>query len=132
MSFELAIQTGVYNALIGDSGVMALVTGVYDSVPQTEVFPYITIGEDTHTGWTTNTTLGMDSQVVVNVWSRDRGRKETKLIQAQIYDALNRANLTYSGYDIINIELLDSTSFLDADGLTRHGVQTFRALIERN
>lgn len=132
MSFEIAIQTAIYNKLTGYSNLMSLINGVYDSVPQTEVFPYVTIGEDAHSGWTTNTTLGTDAQLVINSWSRDRGRKETKLIQAQIYNALNRASLTYLGYDIINIELLDSTSFIDADGLTRHGVQTFRALIERN
>lgn len=132
MSFEVAIQTAIYNALTGDSGLMALVEGIYDSVPQTEIFPYVTIGDDNHVGWTTNTTLGTDAQIVIHVWSRDRGRKEIKIIQGAIYDILNRANLTYSGYDIINIEMLDSSSFLDNDGLTRHGVQTFNVLIERN
>jgi len=132
MSFELAIQNAVYTALTNDAGLMTLISGVYDSVPETEVFPYLTLGEDTHTGWTTNTTLGTDVQIVINCWSRSRGRKETKTIQGEIYDALNRAALTYNGYDIINIEMLDSSSFIDADGLTRHGVQTFRVLIERN
>lgn len=132
MSFETAIQTAVYNALKNDAGLMALIEGVYDSVPQTETFPYVTIGEDTHAGWNTSTTLGTDVSVVINTWSRDRGRKETKLIQGEIYDALSRATLTYSGYDIINIEFEGSESFMDADGLTRHGVQSFRVLIERN
>ena len=132
MSFEVAAQTAVYGALTSSVDLMALVNGVYDAVPETEVFPYITIGEDTHTSWTTNTTLGTDVQLVISVWSRKRGRLETKTIQGEVYDALNRANLAYSGHDIINVELLDSSSFMDADGLTRHGVQTFRMLIERN
>jgi len=132
MSFEVAIQTAIYDKLIADAGLMALISGVYDAVPQTEVFPYVTIGDDNHSDWSTNTTLGTEVRATINVWSRDRGRREAKLIQAEIYDALNRATLTYTGYDIINIELEGSDSFIDADGLTRHGVQIFRVLIERN
>ena len=131
MSFETAVQTAISVALKADAGLMALISGVYDSVPQTEVFPYVTIGEDSHVGWSTNTTLGTDVNAVISVWSRERGRKETKQIQGEIYDALNRATLTYAGYDIINIELEGSESFMDADGLTRHGVQSFRVLIQR-
>ena len=132
MSFETAVQTAVYNALTADAGLMALVTGVYDAVPQTETYPYVTIGEDIHNEWDTYDGLGSDCSVVVDTWSRGRGRKETKAIQGEIYDALNRAVLTYSGYDIINIAFVSSSSFMDADGLTRHGVSTFRVLIERN
>ena len=131
MSFETAVQTAVYDSLKADAGLMALISGVYDAVPETEVFPYVTIGEDSHVGWSTNTTLGTDVNVVISTWSRKRGRLQTKQIQGEIYDALNRTTLTYTGYVIINVELEGSESFMDADGLTRHGVQSFRVLIER-
>ncbi len=131
MSFEIAVQSAIYTALTGDTGLMALIEGVYDSVPETEVFPYVTIGEDSHASYTTNTTLGTDVSCVIHTWSRDRGKKETKTIQGEIYDALNRASLTYAGHKIVNCELESSDSFVDADRLTRHGVQSFRVLIER-
>jgi hypothetical protein len=118
---------------------MNLVTGVYDSVPQPQKYPYITIGEDLHSEWSTSTNLGSDVSVVINTWDRSnkssdtkaRGKKKTKQIQGEIFDALNRANLTYPGYDIISIEQQNSESFIDADGITVHGVQTFRVLIDR-
>jgi len=138
LSFELAVQTSIYSALTANATLLAMVEGVYDSVPQTETFPYITIGEDAHTNWSTSNNLGHEVLATVNVWSRanlrskERGRKETKTIQGEIFNTLNRASLTYAGYHIINIEEESSDSFVDADNLTRHGVQTFRVLIDRN
>lgn len=132
MSFETAIQDVILSTLRADAALLALVSGVYDSVPQkgTE-YPYVTIGEDNHNEWDTDTTLGSDCTITIHTWSRHRGRGETKQIQGTIYDALHRAELTVDGYRIHTIDLQNSQSFTDADGLTRHGVQTFRVLIER-
>lgn len=132
MGFETAVQTAVYQKLSADAGLMALVTGVYDSVPQDAAFPYVTIGEDVHNAWDTFDSVGSDATITVHTWSVARGRKEVKEIQGAIYEALSRTVLTYSGYGIISIDFDGSQSFMDADGLTRHGVQTFRVLVERN
>jgi hypothetical protein len=43
-----------------------------------------------------------------------------------IYDSLHRASLTVTGYDVVGIDQELSETFIDADGLTRHGVQRFR------
>lgn len=136
MSFENAIQVAIYQTLASDSTLMALVTGVYDTAPQAldagaaANFPYVTIGEDTHVEWDTDTELGADVTVTIHVWSRDRGRKETKTIQGLIYGLLHRASLSISGYNLVGVDWLQSDSFLDTDGLTRHGVQTFRITVE--
>lgn len=132
MSYETAAQTIVYQALTLDAGVMALVQGVFDHVPQGQAFPYITIGEDIHSEWDTNSTLGSDCSITIHTWSRARGRAEIKAIQAEIYEALHRAEMTYPGYRIVSINWEGSQSFMDADALTRHGVQTFRVLIEQS
>lgn len=131
MSYETAVQTAVYDALTGDAALAALVEGVFDAVPQDQSFPFVTIGEDIHNEWDTNTTLGSDCSITVHTWSRGRGRKETKEIQGAVYDALHRASLTYAGYRFVSVEFAGSQSFMDADGLTRHGIQTFRVIIER-
>lgn len=130
MSFETAVQTAIYQALSGNAALAALVTGVYDNVPQGTAFPYVSIGQDVHNEWDTDTTQGSDCSITIHVWSRKRGRKEVKAIQAAIYDVLHRADLTQSGYKIDNLMWENSQSFMDADGKTRHGVQTFRMQIE--
>lgn len=131
MSYEIAVQTAIFQKLSGDAPLALLVEGVFDDVDQDQAFPYVTIGEDNHSEWDTNTSTGSDCSITIHAWSREPGRKETKQIQAAIYNALHRAALTYTGYRFISIDWENSQSFMDADGLTRHGVSTFRVLIER-
>lgn len=138
MSFELAIQGAVYAALTADASLMALVQGVYDAQPRPLTgsdalrFPYVTIGEDTHADWSTDTELGDDATITVHTWTRYAGRKQEKEIQAAIYAALNRHPLTMpAGIALVSVDWVGSDSLIDADGETRHGVQTFRLLVER-
>jgi hypothetical protein len=137
MGFELAIQAAVYGALTGSSALMALVRGVYDAQPRPLTgsdalqFPYVTIGEDTHADWSTDTESGDDATITVHTWSRYNGRKEEKTIQAAIYAALHRAALAVSGYALVSCDWISSTSMIDADGETRHGVQTFRIIVDQ-
>ena len=127
MSFELALQETVFDALTAYPGL----PDIYDDVPKNAAFPYIVIGEDTHIPFDTDDSLGSESTVTIHVWSRYRGKKEAKEIQANIYDALTRQQLTIDAHDLITIEFEYSEVLLDPDGISRHGVQRFRALIEQ-
>ena len=125
MSFAAEIQQAVFDAL-GAEGLR-----VYDHVPSDAAFPYVVIGEDTHIPFDTDDSLGAESTVTIHVWSRYRGKKEAKELQASIYSALTRAELSIDSYDLITIEFEYSDVLLDPDGITRHGVSRFRFLTER-
>ena len=137
MGFELAVQGAVYAALTAHAPLTALVRGIYDAQPRPLTgsdalqFPYVTIGEDTANDWSTDTASGADATITVHTWSRYRGRKEVKEIQAEIYAALHRQALTVAGYAFVSCDWISSDSLIDADGETRHGVQTFRLLVEK-
>lgn len=134
MSFEITIQTMIFNILKSDSSIYLMVDGVYDYVPADKPFPYITIGESTHNEFDTVNTLGDDASISVHVWTRGKsykGHKKTKEIQGAVYDAIHRKDVTLEGYRVNGIDWQNSTVFMDADGLTSHGVQNFRVLIER-
>lgn len=132
MSIGNAVQAAIYTALN-----TALSVSVYDSVPQgtdsgdSAQFPYVVIGEDTVNAWDTNTEVGFTVTVVVHTWSRAKGRKETKTLQGQIYNTIHRQTLSISGYHFVSADFENGTSFLDSDGETRHGVQTFRFIIDQ-
>lgn len=136
MAYEFSIQDVVHDALTGNAALMALVKGVHDAVPQAvdsgdgAAYPYVTLGEDTAQEWDTDTSVGADLTITLHVWSRYRGRKEVKQIQGAIYNVLHRATLVIAGHHLVGIDWIQSDSFLDADGLTRHGVQTFRITVE--
>jgi hypothetical protein len=130
-NLEHELQESVYTLLANDSQLNALITGVYDEAPQvTTAFPYVTLGDTIHNEFDTDTELGFDCSMTIHTWSRYRGRSETKLIQGAIYTALHRALLSVTGYNLITCEFRDSQSLVDPDGITRHGTQTFRLLLD--
>lgn len=127
MSASSDLQRAVYQALT-----TALVdVPVYDSVPQHETstdldFPFVTIGEDNLLEWDTDLKNGYEATLTVHVWSRARGRLELKDIQSAIYGALHRADFAVGDYGVLGFTFINANSFLDPDGLTRHGVQQFK------
>lgn len=136
MGAETSIQAAVYVALTGNAALMDLVTGVHDAVSQPAdsgsqlAFPYVVVGDDTHIPFDTDTSVGADTTITIHVWSRHEGRKEVKEIQGAIYDVLHRQSIPITGFHLVGIDWLGSESFTDSDGLTRHGVQTFRITVE--
>lgn len=128
-SWEL--QQGLRTRLAGYSGLSSLVgTRVYDHVPQDAAFPFVVIGDDTMIPFDTHSTIGGEHTVQVHTWSRYRGNAETKQIQSQIYNALHRYALTVSGGTMVDCQCEYAETFLDADGLTMHGVTRFRVLVD--
>lgn len=132
MSLEAAVQSAIYSALAASQPLLDQVSGVFDDVPQDyNQFPYVTIGEAAHAELDTDTTSGHVVTAVIHTWSRQPGRRETKLIQGAIYDALHRAVLTHDDAEFIDCHFISSESFIDADGQTRHGVQQFKILLDQ-
>ncbi len=132
MSFETVAQQIVYDALDGN-----ITAGVYDDVPYLpegmprENFPYAVIGDDSTTAWDTDDTLGKEVEITIDVWSRSAGFKEVKSIMGEIYDILNRGNLSKTGYNIVDCLCDSSQALRDPDGETRHGIMDFRLTIQK-
>jgi hypothetical protein len=122
------LQQAVYAALTGNAELMAAISGVYDHVPADTAFPYVTIGETTVTDWSSKTFDGQVHDVTLHIWSRTRGRKETKEIMALLYDTLNDTALDVAGQELVDIRFDFAQTLLDADGLTFHGIQRYRAV----
>ncbi len=128
------LQQAVYGALTGDAGVQTLLgvpARVFDHVPQGSDFPYLVIGEATTGPFDTMTEPGMEHRLAIHSWSRHRGLKETKQIMAAVVDTLDQKSLSLSGHALILLRFEFGATLLDPDGLTRHGVQRFRALTQK-
>lgn len=108
-----------------------LSTPIYDHVPQGTKAPYINIGEDTSIEWDTDTELGSESTITIHVWSTKPGRSECKQLMQEVYDSLHRQMLYSNGIIYVNCVWEFAESFLDPDGVTRHGVMRFRIITQK-
>jgi hypothetical protein len=126
------MQKAVYARLAAFAGLTAIVsTRVYDGVaPQNPTFPYVVVGDTTTIPFDTHSTTGGEHTVMVHGWSQYRGSKEIKQIQDQIYSALHRYALSVTGVATVDCEIEFAESFNDDDGLTRHGVQRARVILD--
>ena len=125
MSFDLITQKKIYEALNG-----VISCPVYDNAPQGVSFPYVTIGEANLTDNDTDSSQSVYISYVIHTWSQADGRKETKTIMGEIYNALHLTKFSESGYSFTENYFLSSDSFVETDGKTRHGVQTFKLTME--
>lgn len=121
-----AVQQAVVAALTADAGLDAIIDGrVYDHVPQGASFPYVVIGDMSSAPLDTVTDKGMQITLNVLCWSRYRGKKQVRDMQAAVYDALHRQALTITGQAHIDTQFLTSSDGQEGDGLTYFGAQTF-------
>jgi len=117
---------------IGNPGFSA----IYDNVTQPpdtgddSYFPYIVIGDDSVMDWSTDTASGGDIDVMIHVWSRSDGKRETKQIQAAIYALLHRQALTVPDHEFIGCDFDNETSVIDTDMKTFHGTCEYRVYID--
>ena len=111
-------------------------TPVYDAVPpsvdHSAAFCYVTLNDIQALDWSTKTFDGQDFAVNIHVWSSYRGNKEVQEKFSTIHAALHKtpSALTVSGATVVECLYEASQIFLDPDGLTRHGVQRFRVLVQ--
>lgn len=129
------LQQAVYSALRAASGLTDLLANGADSVldhaPQELApYPYVVLGETTAVDWSAKTFEGQEHTLTLHTWSRYRGQREGKLIMAAVAGALDQAALSVTGHRLVLIRFEFSDTFMDPDGITRHGVQRFRALTE--
>jgi hypothetical protein len=128
-----ALQQAIFAVLASSDEVQAVAGDpprVFDAVPRGSTFPYIVIGDDIETDWSTQTSAGSSHLVTIHIWSRAAGRRETRLAAQAVIDTLDGADVTLDGQALIDLRWLDSQSSRESDGETVHAKLRFRALLE--
>ena len=95
-----AVQLAVANILAANSEVQSQLgtpPRLFDHVQPDAVFPYVVFGPAHIVPHDTKTETGFEQIIVLNIWSRYRGGKETRAIFQALYDALHRATLAVAG-----------------------------------
>lgn len=127
-----ALQKALYQRLSMDAGVVAALGGpkVFDDVPRSATFPYVTFGAARSDDWSTDDSEGHAHAAVVNVWSRAGGRREVLAVAEAIRAALSAGELTMSGHRAVLTRLEAVETRRGADGETYQASLRIRVLSE--
>lgn len=131
MSIEAALQSAIFDRLNDQLSVPVYSEG---AVPDNTAGLYVTIGSDTHIEWDTDTETGFESTITLHTWDTSgivRGYSGIKPIMGECYDSLHRVTISITGYHLVGIDREMSETFIDADGLTPHGVERYRIKTEK-
>jgi hypothetical protein len=126
------LQQAVYAKLTGHAPLMALVSGVYDEVPETAAHPYVTLGSITETVDDAHNQRGLEASVVLHVWSKYRGFKEAATILAALDGALDRQPLTVAGFTDVSVAHQQHTELRDPDPEIRHINVSYRVWLTKS
>jgi len=129
-SFEL--QKSVFSALNGGSitdHAGTAIAGVFDDVPEGTAYPYVLVGEETLSDNSSKDKDIFEHTLTIHIWSQYRGRRDIKVIMKQVHDLLHDSSLSVNGASMVNMRQEFQTTLLEGDGITRHGVMRFRAVV---
>ena len=126
-----ALQSALYVRLSGDAALSAMISGVFDHVPDHTDYPYVTLGDASSRDWSTTTTTGADTQFTLSIYSRSGGRKETLLIMERLHTLLHGVALAISGHQCVSLRHSTSSVQLEGDGLTYVGRMQCNLLSEK-
>ena len=138
MSHQNELLIATIAALKADSTLTGLLSSyagqpsVFTHVPQDlgEAYPWVTIFGAESNQFDNDATLGFDGTMTVHSWSNQRDMAEVNNIKKAIYDVLHNNRLTYSGYCNVEFAQEYETTLRDPDGITLHGVQRFKFIMQ--
>ena len=125
------LQVAVVQKARSHNPLVALVSGVYDEVPEPAPFPYVSLGSITEIVDDAHNQRGLEATVVWHVWSKHRGFKEAALILAELDAALDRQPLTVDGFTDISVAHQQHTELRDPDPAIRHINVSYRVWLTK-
>lgn len=130
---SLDLQRAIVTKLKASADLQALINNpirLFVHVPPGPTFPYVTIGPMQRLPDLADCIDGAEIFADLHIFSRDGGYTEVKQIGAVLIEELHHASLSLGENRCVLIELSDERYFIDPDNNTKHGVVTFRALVE--
>ncbi|MFE2106637.1 DUF3168 domain-containing protein [Kitasatospora sp. NPDC059463] len=127
------LQAAVYTQLTTDAELRAMVTGVYDYVPEGTAYPYVVIGEAIETPDNRHHGFGRQTVLTLHIWSQYRGYSEALAIGARAMAVLDHQPLTISGLHHVSTRYEMGQTLTDPEppGDIRHLVQRYRITTEQ-
>lgn len=121
MGASLAMQRLMVAALSGLPGI----SGVFDGPPADAAPPYLVIGPELMTDWSTKTETGHEHRVQLRVWDRGRSGVRVRPLMAAVEAAMAALSGEVTGHRLVSCRFVRATVLNDGDGWTQ-GLVEFR------
>lgn len=129
---EYELQVAAVAALKASAELRALIGDhLYQHVPPSPVFPYVTIGEAENLPDLAECIDGSEIFMTMHVFTRQNGIDYGP--NKKIVAAMNAAlitDLTLADYRCIEMQRSRASYFVESDNATVHGVAVYRAMVE--
>lgn len=124
-------QAMVFATLSANADVTAIARGIHDRVPEKPEFPYVSFGRVSSVTDDADCIPCAEYTMQVDVWSRVVGSGECYDLTDAVYKALHNVTPDLPVNALVDMWVLTDSVDDDPDGLTKHGILTVRAIIER-
>jgi hypothetical protein len=126
------LRNAIFAALGADHALVAALGGphLYDELPKTFSFPYVTFGRTSVYDWTTGSELDNEQLFTLHVWSKAKGEAETLDIMEIMRARLAGISLPLEGREPVRLALEFAEARFDEDLAVHHGLLRFRAVAE--
>lgn len=114
-SASLAVQQMVYAELTAAPDLAGL-TGVFDWVAPDAAAPYLTIGADAVTDWSTKTGAGHEHRVQLSVWDDRPGIARLKALAGVAENAVRSISGTRDGHRIAGVVFVRAVFLKETTG----------------
>lgn len=127
------LQKAIFDALMANTEVMALVDGVHDDVAEGSFKAkkaYISFGASDVSNFGSECVRAGNHTLQLDVWCRKVGARPCKIIVDAVEAALHGLVLALADFPSVELECALRRVFQDADGKTHHGVLQFSVVVE--
>ncbi|WP_229713972.1 DUF3168 domain-containing protein [Streptomyces fuscichromogenes] len=128
-----AVQRAFYTRMAASTELMALVTGVWDQVPEGAQYPYVVLGEATETPDNAHAVIGRSTSTMLHIWSQHDGYAEALQILGVIAELFDHQPLDVPGLHHVSTHYEFSQTLTDPEppGDIRHIPVRFRTRTEQ-
>lgn len=129
----LLVQGAFHERLTASPELTALITGVYDQVPETAAYPYIVLGESTEIPDNRLSGLGRQTTHTLHIWSQYAGYAQALAVLAVVVALFDHQPLTVPGLHHVSTQFEFCQTLTDPSppGNLRHVPVRFRVRTEQ-
>lgn len=126
------LQKALYARLAANPDVITSLGGarLYDEVPATALYPYVTFGSATASPLGEDGNESAEHKVTLDVWSQRRGSGQAKQVLSALAAALEEETFTLAGAVLVDLQVTKITCDWDEEDLLTKGSLVLRAVTQ--